>query len=102
MGIDVTKIITPEAKAAKALADKRAGMVASKAQAKIALKRAGLFGQINQMMKSLPDDDETKISWSDAQSFTRESPTMLAVAAQFNLTDTQLDALFEDAKSVKI
>lgn len=95
-------IKTPEQIEADALEQKRAGMVVSKAQAKIALTRAGMFEQINQMMASLPDDDEVKIAWTDAQTFTRTSPTTLAVAQQFNLTDEQLDALFEVAATVEI
>ncbi|MDT8311731.1 MAG: hypothetical protein RQ732_09830, partial [Methylophaga sp.] len=66
------------------------------------LKQSGLFGQINQTVKSLPEDDEVRIAWENAQSFTRVSPTMLAMAQQFNLTESQLDDLFDLAAQVEI
>lgn len=73
----------------------------SKFQAKAALKQAGLLDQVRTMMTELPEDDLTRIAWEDAQEFRRNSPTVAALAAELELTDEQLDELFEQASSIE-
>ena len=69
-------------------------------QARAALSRAGLFLQVDQAMKAFPIGDERRLAWEDAQTFERNSPTMLQIAAGFNMTPTQLDQLFTVAAGI--
>ena len=69
-------------------------------QARAALSRAGLFLQVDQAMKAFPAGDERRLAWEDAQTFERNSPTMLQMAAGFNMTPTQLDQLFTVAAGI--
>lgn len=70
----------------------------SRAQAKIALSRAGLLNQINQLVNVA--DIETQLAWNEALNFERSSPTVAKLAAALNLTGDQLDALFITAAGI--
>ncbi len=91
---------TQEELADERLANWRASAKVSKFQAKAALKKSGLLGRVRSMMKSLGEDDITRIAWEDAQEFRRESPTVLHLAVELELTDEDLDTLFEQAKEI--
>lgn len=75
--------------------------VVTRFQARAALARDGLFLTVNAAMKALPEDDEHRLAWEDAQEFRRQSPTLLAMAATLGLTDTQLDELFTVAAGIE-
>lgn len=92
---------TQDELAVEQLANWRASTKVSKFQAKAALKQAGLLEQVRTMMAGLPEDDLTRIAWEDAQEFRRESPTVLNLAAELNLDDAALDALFEQAAAIE-
>lgn len=69
-------------------------------QALAALAQAGLFITVDNMMMQFPVDDLRRLAWLDAQTFERNSPTMLEMAAALNLSDPQLDALFTAAADI--
>lgn len=80
------------------ISDRRAGMVVSRFQARAALHMAGLLEQVE---AALADADPlARIAWADAQEFRRLSPTMTTLGAALGLTDTQIDALFDQAAQI--
>lgn len=85
----------------EAIESKRNSLVVSKFQAKTALKQFGKLGEVKTFIKSLPEDDIARIAWEDAQEFRRTSPTVLAIATQLNMTEEELDQLFEQAKTIE-
>lgn len=68
-------------------------------QARAALMQAGLLTQAQTVIAGA--DDMTKLAWSDAQDFLRNSPTVAAMGAAMGLTAAQLDALFIAAREIK-
>lgn len=76
--------------------------VVSSTQAKIALAGAGLFDQIDDFMAALPKADPRRIAWTTAAEFTRDSPTLAAVAQQLSLSSAQVDALFAAADAITV
>lgn len=74
----------------------------SATQAQIALANAGLFDQIDAFMDTLPKADPRRIAWTKAAEFTRDSPTLEAIAQQFGLSDAQIDALFIAADAIVV
>lgn len=70
----------------------------SRAQAKIALNRAGLLDQVNAIVAAA--DIETQLAWNEALTFERSSPTVAKLAAALNLSSDQLDALFITAAGI--
>ena len=68
----------------------------SRAKAKIALVRAGLYGVVNGFVET-SNNDELKIWWGEAQEFERKNPLVVSVGAALGLTEAQLDALFIEA-----
>jgi hypothetical protein len=42
-----------------------------------------------------------RLAWEDAREFRRHSPTVLAMAAELNLTDAQIDQLFITAAAIE-
>lgn len=68
-------------------------------KAKIALRRAGLLDDADAAIAAL-DDPDAAIAWADAPEFHRNNPLIAAVAADLDLTDDQVDALFIAAKAL--
>lgn len=66
----------------------------SRFQARAALLDAGLLDPIQKLMEGPDVPAVMKLAWNDAQTFERQSPTLLALAAQLHLSDADLDALF--------
>jgi hypothetical protein len=69
-------------------------------QAKIVLLNHGLLDQVNTLMESA--DPAMVIAWTEAPSFRRNSPTLLAMATALNLTESEVDALFAEALAVDV
>lgn len=69
-------------------------------QAKIVLLNHGLLDQVNSIMANA--DPVSQIAWTEAPSFSRNSPTLLAMAAALNLTESEVDALFAEALAVNV
>ena len=67
-------------------------------QAKAALLQAGLLDAVKVAVLAAPPI--VQLAWSDATEFTRDSPTIAALAAQLGLTDAQVDDLFIAASQV--
>ena len=76
--------------------------VVSATQAQIALANAGLFNQIDAFMDALPKADPRRIAWTKAAEFTRDSPTLEAIATQFGLDSAAVDALFIAADAIVV
>ncbi|MBI6628314.1 hypothetical protein [Pontibaca salina] len=83
----------------EALEQERAGMVASRFQAKAALSAAGLLDATEQAIAAA--DDFTKLAWGEAVEFRRNSPTIAALAAALELTPEQVDDLFRAAMQIE-
>lgn len=70
----------------------------SPAQASIALERAGLLSQVEDIIAGA--DIETQIAWKKASVIERSSPTVAALSAALGLTEAQLDDLFTTAAGI--
>lgn len=98
----ITEVDLPEPEAlnpAEVLAAERATMICSRFQAKAALLRAGLLSQVETLMSTA--DPLAQLAWAEAIEFRRDSSTMLALAAQINLSPEQLDDLFRAAMLIR-
>lgn len=84
---------------AEALAAERAGMVASRFQAKAALLEAGLLEQVEAVLADA--SPVARLAWVEAVEFRRWSPTILAAAEALNLTPEQVDDLFRLAMTIE-
>ena len=67
-------------------------------QAKAAILQAGLLPAVEAALATA--SPIAQLAWSDATEFTRDSPTIAALAAQLGLTDAQVDDLFIAASQV--
>lgn len=65
----------------------------TKYQAKMALLQNGLYESVEQYVSS-SNDYALKISWYDATNFYRNNHFIALLAAEFNLTQDQVDDLF--------
>lgn len=83
---------------AATIEERRAAMVCSRFQARAALSLAGMLDQAEAIIAQA--DALTRLAWADAQEFRRTSPTILAMASAFGLTEEQVDALFEQAMTI--
>lgn len=70
-------------------------------QARLALLGSGMADQVNQAIASIPGDAgaAARIEWEYAQEIRRDSPLLLALSAQLQMTDAQIDALFVSASN---
>lgn len=75
--------------------------VVTRFQARAALHLAGLLASVEALMAAPETPALAKLAWADAQEFKRNSPTMLAMAAELGLTETQLDELFTVAAGIE-
>lgn len=71
----------------------------SRLQAIIALEQAGLLDTVTAYVAQAPK--LTQLAWNNAQSFRRDSPTLLGLAQALSLTAAQLDQLFVAAADVR-
>lgn len=76
------------------------GVSINRHQAKIVLMNHGLLDQVNSLMEQA--DPKMVIAWTEAPSFSRNSPTLLAMASALNLSKEHVDELFTEALSVVI
>jgi hypothetical protein len=72
-------------------------------QARLALKAAGLYDQVNAYIAAIPADeggDEARIEWEFAGTVERESSLVQSLIGALGLTGEQLDALFVAAAAL--
>lgn len=91
---------TPEELAAE-LAARRAAMIVTPFQAKAALAQIGKLADVEALMSDPGTPILARLAWQEAIEFRRTSPTLLMLAAQFGLTDADLDNLFEVAATIE-
>ncbi len=91
---------TQEELDAEAHAAWRASVTISPFQARAALARAGLLAQVRQLINGKNQDSDEALAWQHAGYFRRDSPTILAMAAEMGLTESQLDDLFETGRQI--
>lgn len=85
---------TPEEIAARQarIASMRKIVPVTPRQVRLLLLSRGLLPQVTAMIEQ--QDEATKIAWEYASEFRRDDPLLLALAANLNLTDQQLDEFF--------
>lgn len=72
----------------------------SRKQARKALLLAGLFEAVQPAIDAIEDPLQrqlVQIDWDDAQTYERDDPTLLSLAAALGMSDAELDALFVTA-----
>lgn len=74
--------------------------VVSRFQARAALLQAGLLDQVEALISNANTPAITRLAWTDAQEFLRNSPTILSVAGTLGLTNEEIDALFVAASGI--
>jgi hypothetical protein len=79
----------------------REAMIVTRFQARAALYIEGLFDQVNAAMTDPQADGLARLAWTDAQTFHRTSPTVIAMGAALGFSDAQLDDLFTLAATLK-
>ncbi len=78
----------------------------SRLQAKAALLQMGLLDQVETLVGAL--DQMTRLAWSEATTFQRDSPLLISLAAYLTwpdgqgLTKADLDALFDLAETIEV
>ena len=83
--------------AAAAAAAEKARNTVSPYQARMALKKAGLFVGVKEMIEALPEDDDIRLAWDWAAAWERSSPFVGQLGAALGLTSEQIDGLFATA-----
>jgi hypothetical protein len=71
--------------------------------ARLALKKAGLYDQINEYIAAIPADEEgeeARIEWEFATEYQRDNPLIGKLAGVLKLSDAELDALFRQAATL--
>lgn len=75
--------------------------VITKRQLRLTLVRNGIsLAQVEAAIEAMPDGlpkQEAEIEWADASEFRRLHPTLLLVAQALNLSDEQVDVMWEEA-----
>lgn len=89
--------LTADEIAARAQA-RRAALVCTPRQARLALTQAGLLAAIEAWVAAAPD--AVRIEWEYATEIRRDWPPITAAATALGLSDAQLDGLFELAMSL--
>lgn len=69
-------------------------------QAKAALDSFGLYDAVQTMMDHPDTPRVHKLAWGYASTYRRDSPTVLAMAAQLNISEEQMNALFRTASGI--
>ena len=101
MNIDFTRLITPEARAAAALAERRAGMVCSRLQGRLVLG-PDVVARLDAIATDPAESWGLRETIANATEWHRTSQTMAALAWVLGITDEQMDALFEAAMQVVV
>lgn len=81
---------------------KRQRMICTNYQARAVLIQLNLYSAVENIMSDPQTDPMAKIAWEYASNFYRISPFVNSMASVLNLTDEQLDDLFEQAMAVTI
>jgi hypothetical protein len=68
-------------------------------QAKAALAIVGLYDAVDAYMKLDTTDRLTKLKW-EYSTFKRDDPSVLAIGQALGITDSQMDELFELARTI--
>lgn len=84
------------------LQKQRERMVVTPFQAKAALFNAGLLDDVEAAVLAAETPTLVKLAWVNAVEFRRMSPMIVELASTLNLTDDQLDALFEAAANIVV
>lgn len=84
------------------LQQKRQRMVCTNYQARVVLAQLNLYATVEGIMADPNTDPIAKIAWEYASNFYRISPFVNSIAGALNLTDEQLDTLFEQAMGVTV
>jgi len=84
------------------LLQKRQRMICTNYQARAVLIQLNLYSAVENIMSDPQTDPMAKIAWEYASNFYRISPFVNSMASVLNLTDEQLDDLFEQAMAVTI
>jgi hypothetical protein len=71
-------------------------------QARLALFQAGLLSSVDAAIAALPEAESAvaQIEWEYATEVQRDYPWVIALGAQLGLTETQIDELFEAARTL--
>jgi len=72
----------------------------TRAQAKLAMYKLGMYDKISACMNDASTPTEYKIAWNDALTFAENSPILKAVCVLVGLSDDQLKQLFDLAYSL--
>lgn len=85
------------------VADKPVPDVITPKQAKLALLKAGLLGQVEAMIEALPDPDKkvVEIEWNTSQTIRRDHMLIATLAEKLPLSDAQVDNLFKQAAEIE-
>lgn len=89
-----------ESNAQRELEKKREGMVVSAFQAFAALDAAGYLDQVEAMMADPETPRVHRLAFQKAQEFRRTADTVAAWKERLELTDQQVDELFEHAATI--
>ena len=92
---------TPEENEARKVS-RRASMVVSPLQAKVALLNEGLLDDVEGVINDANTSPVVKLAWNNATEFRRTSPLIDELSITLNLTPEQVDGLFANAASVII
>lgn len=80
------------------LAARRAALICTPRQARLALKQAGLLAVVTAWIATA--DEQTRIEWEYANEIRRDHAAITGAASALGVTDAQLDALFEAAMAL--
>jgi len=69
-------------------------------QALAVLAAGGYLDTVRTYINTLDQDNIQRLAWENAVEWERTSPTLNALAAMLNLTDTQVDDLFIAASNI--
>ena len=67
-------------------------------QVRLLLRRQGLLEQVNAMIAT--QDEDTQIEWQYAETFKRQNPLLLRLAANLGLSEQQIDEFFIAAAQI--
>lgn len=77
-----------------------AALSVTRRQAFLALLSTGLLDQVETFIAQESTPRVVKITWETALDFKRDNPLLLAIAQELGLPDSQLDSLFELARTL--
>ena len=83
------------------LQKRRESMVLSRFQVMAVLREFGKRGDVEQIIEQPDTDPLTVDAWNNGAEFRRLSPTILDLAPQLNLSDEDLDQMFERGAEIE-